>query len=139
MRTWILCGCLAAVTAGGVCFVAAGVGSDSSHCGPCVAPANPESEPKPAPTPTPATPDVVEVVDVAAALARPADPKPLPFVSFDEPPLARPLAGRSGGAPDVIPVVFSEPVGAAEIAPMPRAVRPPDRGPMPLASPGDPF
>ncbi len=128
MRTWMLGGCLAAVTAGGVCFVAAG--GRPSHCGPCVS----HAAPPPAAGEPPADPGVTEVVDVAAALAKPAEPNKLPFVSFDEPPLANPPAE----APAIIQAAAAEPAPAAEVAPMPRVVEP-DRGPMPLASPNDPF
>jgi hypothetical protein len=127
MRTWVLGGCLAAVAVGGVCFVVAG--GRPSHCGPCVAhPAPPPAAPESPP------PEVVEVVDVAAALAKPAEPNRLPFVSFDEPPLANPPAE----APDVIQAAAAEPALMVEVAPMPRLVEP-DRGPMPLASPNDPY
>ena len=103
MRSWILGGCLATVAAGGVYFVATGGGS-STHCGPCV------SCPAPEPTDSPDSPAVVEVVDVAAALAKPATPPERPFVSFDEPPLAKQFADRAK-APDVIQAAFTEPTG----------------------------
>ena len=120
MRSWILGGCLATVAAGGVYFVATGGGSPT-HCGPCV------SCPTPEPTDSPDSPAVVEVVDVTAALAKPAAPPERPFVSFDEPPLAKQLADRAK-APDVIQAAFTEPDpggrGRADATPGPRADRP---------------
>jgi hypothetical protein len=130
MRSWILGGCLATVAAGGVYFVATG-GDSSTHCGPCV------SCPMQEPTDSPESPAVVEVVDVAAALAKPAAPPERPFVSFDEPPLAKQLADR-GNAPDVIQAAFVELAPVVEVAPMPRAVAR-SADPMPLASPVNPF
>lgn len=156
MRSWILGAGLAAVAAGGVYFVA--TGGSPTHCGPCV------SGPAAAPADPPEPPPVVEVVDVAAALAKPAAPLEERFVSFDEPPLAKPLADRAP-APNVIQAAFEEPAPRAEVAPMPRPahtrlapgriglgnfwaytlpdveVAPPPRpaGPTPLAEPGDSF
>jgi hypothetical protein len=150
MRSWILGGCLATIAAGGVYFVATGGGSPT-HCGPCVS--------CPTPADSPESPPVVEVVDVAAALAKPAVPPERPFMSFDEPPLAKQLAGRAK-APDVIQAAFEELAPRAEVAPMPRpapgeiglgnfwayplpdvevAPTPRPADPMPLAAPDDPF
>ena len=159
MRSWILGGCLATVAAGGVYFVATGGGSPT-HCGPCVS--------CPEPADSPVSPAVVEVVDVTAALAKPAAPPERPFVSFDEPPLAKQLADRAK-VPDVIQAAFSEPDArgfwavarpTVEAAPMPRPARGPiglgnfwaysrpvievapmprSADPMPLAAPADPF
>jgi hypothetical protein len=75
-------------------------------------------------------PAVVSVVDVPAALT-PAEPNRLPFISFDEPPLAQPAAAAAP-VPDVIPAAFTEPV-RVETAPMPRPAT------LPLATPDDPF
>jgi hypothetical protein len=128
MRSWVFGGCLAAVAAGGVGFVSVG-GTSLTHCGPCVA------GKAVAPAASVEAPAVVEVVDVAAALAKPAAPPPERFVSFDEPPLAKPLADK---APPVIQAAFEEPTPAVEQAPMPRAVGA-DADPMPLATPESPF
>ncbi len=131
MRSWC-CGVgLVAVTAGGVSFVFTGYGNPS-HCGRCLAPAHSAPAAPPAAAEPPSSPPVVEVVDVASALTPPAEPNRLPFVSFDEPPLAkRPPAP----APAVIQAAFAEPP-AAELAPMPRAV---GAAAVPLGSPSDPF
>ena len=163
MRSWILGGCLATIAAGGVYFVATGGGSQT-HCGPCVT--CPNEEPVTSPD-SPGSPAVVEVVDVTAALARPVTPPERPFVSFDEPPLAKPIAARAA-APSVIQAAFENPAPRAEVAPMPRPaariapgqiglgnfwayslplveVAPLPRAvernadPMPLASPANPF
>jgi hypothetical protein len=94
---------------------------------------------------------------VTAALAKPAAPPERPFVSFDEPPLAKQLADRAE-APDVIQAAFAELTPAAEVAPMPRpsprpiglgnfwayslpevAPMPRAADPMPLAAPENPF
>jgi hypothetical protein len=139
MRTWIFGGCLAVVTAGGVGFVVSG-GGKLSHCGLCVDPtrARPATAPAPVePAGGSSAPPVVEVVDIDAELAIPAGPAPAPFVSFDEPPLARPRVGQDP-APELIPASFAEAAPAIERAPLPRLVRP-DRGPMPMALPDDPF
>lgn len=84
MRYWIGGGCLAAVTAGGLAFVLAD--RHPSHVGPCVSGS--------CNVPTAVAPagrysDVVDVVP-PAELARlaPAEPRRLPFASFDEPPFA---------------------------------------------------
>lgn len=159
MRSWILGGCLASVAAGGVYFVATGGGSQT-HCGPCVTCPNEEPVTSPDSSDSPA---VVEVVDVTAALARPATPPDRPFVSFDEPPLAKPIADRAA-APNVIQAAFENPAPRAEVAPMPRPAPGPispvnfrtrplpgteiapmpraverNADPMPLASPANPF
>ena len=127
MRTWILGLCLAAVTAAGVYSVLADP-LHSAGCRPCVAvPAEPE------PIATTDAP-LVQVVDVPALLAPPTvEPQRSVFVSFDEPPLARP-PGRP--APEVIPAAFSEAV-TIEVAPAPRRVAP--VGALPLATPNDAF
>jgi hypothetical protein len=131
MRTWIWGGCLAALTASGVYLVFAGAGA-SSHCGPCVAHAEAAARPccsAAAPQCENLSP-VVTVVDVPAALA-PAEPNRLPFVSFDEPPLA-PQPVAAAPVPDIIPAAFTEPA-PVETAPMPRPAS------LPLAQPNDPF
>jgi hypothetical protein len=115
MRSMILGGCLATAAAGGVYFVAAGGGSPT-HCGPCV------SCPAPQPAAPPESPPVVEVVDVAAELAKPAAPPEKRFVSFDEPPLAKQLSDRAK-VPEVIQAAFVELAPAVEVAPMPRMIR----------------
>jgi hypothetical protein len=127
MRSWILGGCLAAAAAVGVYSVL----SEPAHstcCRPC------EQVP-PEPTPAPATEaPLVHVVDVPALLAPPVVDQPRPkFVSFDEPPLARPPARP---APEVIPAAFTEEV-MVEVAPAPRRVAP--EGAPPLATVNDPF
>jgi hypothetical protein len=130
MRTWIWGGCLATITASGVYFVFAGAGA-ASHCGPCVAHAEAAARPccSAAATPCENQSPVVTVVDVPAALT-PAEPNRLPFISFDEPPLAQPVAATS--VPDIIPAAFTEPA-PVETAPMPRPVG------LPLAESNDPF
>ncbi len=59
-----------------------------------------------------AMPPVTDVFDVATALEQPS-PKDLPFISFDEPPFAKPV--NAG----IVQATFLEAV-ANEIAPMPR-------------------
>ncbi len=117
MRSWIFGGLLAAVTTSGIAFVAAGAGNPN-HCGPCVA----CREAKPA---IPATPG--EPVDGEAALKRPA-PRPLAFVSFDEPPLANPPARPLG---EIIPAAYTEPAASPQT---PAIV-----GAIPLATSADPY
>jgi hypothetical protein len=101
MRSWVWGGCLAAVTAGGVVFVYSGTGGETTHCGRCV----PVAAVEPAPA-DPAPVGVTEVVDVHKELA-PREPKKLPFVSFDEPPLAKRPAARAE-PPAVIPAAFDD-------------------------------
>jgi hypothetical protein len=137
MRGWVCGLLLAGATAGGMVFVFAGAGTPS-HCGPCV--------PGPVPTqPGPMAPvgePVTEVVDLAAVLsAAPAAPRE-PFVSFDEPPLARraadPHSPRPTPGPGVVQAAYvGPPAGVLEQAPMPRTRRGP--GALPLFSPADPF
>jgi hypothetical protein len=85
---------------------------------------------------------VTEVVDLTAALAPPkAEPGTLPFVSFDEPPLAKPKA--PGSDPAVQQTTFIAPIvedgpGVIELAPPPRSKRS-EGGPTPLYGPDDPF
>jgi hypothetical protein len=128
MRTWVWGGCLATLTAGGVYFVFAGAGA-GSHCGPCVAHADAAAPPCCSAPACEQQPPVVSVVDVPAALT-PAEPNRLPFISFEEPPLAQPVAAAP--VPDVIPAAFTEPA-QVETAPMPRPAA------LPLAQPDDPF
>lgn len=129
MRTWILGLCLATVTAAGV-YSALSESLHAPACRPCeVVPA----EPDPPPSPSSEAP-LVHVVDVPALLAATTvEPQRPVFVSFDEPPLAKP-PGRP--APAVIPVVFTE-AATIEVAPAPRRVAMP--GPLPLATSNDPF
>ncbi|OWK45233.1 hypothetical protein [Fimbriiglobus ruber] len=132
MRTWIWGGVLAAATTGGVYFVSAGAGQPS-HCGPCVSAAA-----KPAACPVPAESEVVEVVDVAATLANPPAKLPqLPFVSFDEPPLAKPWAANGVAQAGFTELVVDNPT-TTETAPRPR-VAGAEPGSIQLASPSDPF
>ncbi len=128
MRTWTLGVCLAAAAAAGV-YAALSGSFHTADCRPCAA-----VPPEPEPTlESSAQVPVTHVVDVPALLAPPAEPARLPFVSFDEPPLAKP-AGRP--APDVIPVLFTE-AAPIEVAPAPRRVA--SVGPLPLATSEDPF
>lgn len=127
MRTWILGVCLAALTAAGV-YSALSDPLHSAGCRPCEA-----VPPEPEPTASPDAP-LVHVVDVPALLAPPTvEPQRPAFVSFDEPPLAKPV-GRP--APEIIPAAFSETM-TIEVAPAPRRVATP--GPLPLATSNDPF
>lgn len=70
---------------------------------------------------------VVEVVDLNRALTRKAtshvEPKGLPFISYDEPPLAQPR-NQTEIMPEVVRVVGFESVieTSVEVAPMPRPV-----------------
>lgn len=128
MRSWIWGGTLAAMSACGLYLTFAGVSSDS-HCGPCLAKATAANSCASGVCPTEdesnsAPMGVVEVIDLPAALAKPAKrPEPvLPFVSFEEPPLARPLAALAPTDPMIVPAGFVEP--ALEMAPPPRPVEP---------------
>ena len=132
MRTWIWGGVLAAVTTGGVYFVSAGAGNPS-HCGPCLS-----TTAKQPVCPLPAESEVVEVVDVAAALANPPAKLPqLPFVSFDEPPLAKTLVASGVTQAGFTDLVADGPT--AEMAPRPRAAGAAAPGAVELAGPDDPF
>lgn len=97
MKSWILGVALTGMTAGGVTLLA--VGANGRHCGSCVsapavvaaqdaAPAEPESLccdtcPSCKPSPT----RVYDVTDLKVGFQAPA--VEVPFVSFDEPPLAK--------------------------------------------------
>jgi hypothetical protein len=134
MRNWILGLGLGAVTAGGVTFVLSG-DPHRGHCGPCVSPAStPSSEVQAGPGSTSTCPGgtcgVVDVTDLPKVFATPAEPTG-PFISFDEPPLAKPLQAvpipegvmlRPRGSMAVVPVKFEVPVEVLEEAPMPREV-----------------
>ena len=69
MRTWIGAVGLAAVTAGGVAFIANGTG-EPNHCGPCVAGTCPAATPTPEPSPVApamavaAAPAVIDLIDL---------------------------------------------------------------------------
>lgn len=134
MRTGILGGVLAAAAVAGVYVAVAGPGSPS-HCGPCLTCCAPSAVEPPVGDP------VTEVVDLTVALAPKAAPSGSPFISFDEPPLAKPA--RSGPEPVVVQTTFIAPIiedglGIIEVAPPPRS-RPTEPGKIPLSSPSDPF
>lgn len=144
MRSWVWGGCLAALTAGGVYLVFVGA-TGASHCGPCVecsAVAATAPDCSVGSCPSLGATGVTEVVDLPAALARPPA-VPVPFVSFDEPPLANPPRGATPvmARPDpnngVVTVGFIEPIADVEVAPRPRKVAP--AGEVPFGSPTDPF
>ena len=145
MRSWVWGGCLAALTGGGVYLVFTGA-TGASHCGPCVACSVATA------APTAAEPDcsagacpsvgVTELVDVPAELSRPVPA--VPFVSFDEPPLANPHHGttpvmaRPVPTAGVVTVGFIEPIAdGVEVAPRPRKAVP--NGEVPFGSLTDPF
>lgn len=137
MRTWVGGLCLTVVTACGVFFVLASTGNPS-HCGPCLTGTCPTAAVTTVSPPSTA-PDVIDLVDVRQPTVAGGDePQRLPFLSFDEPPLANrgtePMT--DGGivqagfvAPATIPLVL-------EVAPAPRPI--PAAG-FPLRSDDDPF
>lgn len=138
MRAWIFGGLLVAAAAGGVYVAVVGAGSPS-HCGPCLKglinggvldDSLIETE----------RDSVTEVVDLTAALAPPKqEPNGLPFLSFDEPPLAkpvRPLPEAVVQTSFVAPIPEVGPV-MVEVAPPPRSR--PTGGPIPRYDPSDPF
>ena len=127
MRTWMLGVALAGATGGGVAFVLAGK-TEGTHCGPCVAvvPANPSECPETGCSKCKATPasDVIDVTDVSSVFA--AADNSRPFVSFEEPPFAKPVVrlAETEAAP--------MPRAVAEVCPMPRLVG--EEAPMPRAA-----
>lgn len=139
MRAGIFGAVLTAIAAGGVYVAATGTAA-RSHCGPCpqcrtvtgFTDVAETTEPDP----------VTEVVDLTVALApSKAEPGGLPFVSFDEPPLAKPKTPTSDAAVQqttyIAPIVEDGPNGI-EVAPPPRSKRS-EGGPTPLYGPDDPF
>lgn len=92
MRTWIGGTCLTVCTLGGLAFVLAGR-PHPSHVGPCVSGTR-EVETGLAPARLPcgceadAGPDVTDVVAPEAVAGVQVEPRRLPFINFDEPPLA---------------------------------------------------
>ena len=141
MRAWVFGAVLAAVAAGGVYVAVIGTAA-RSHCGEClkgkmiggILRDDVELETE--------RDQVTEVVDLTAALAPPkAEPGGLPFVSFDEPPLAKPKEPRSDPAVQqttfIAPIVDDGLTGI-EVAPPPRSKRA-EGGPTPLYGPDDPF
>lgn len=110
MRNWILGGLLAATTASGLTFVAAGAGNPN-HCGPCDS-CRPVVEPDEAMT-TDAEPNAV--------------PRKLPMrIIYDEPPLANPHLRPAEG---IVPASFVEPIET------PRVIV----GEIAMATPNDPY
>lgn len=143
MRTWIFGGVLAATAAAGVYVAVAGTAA-RSHCGPCLKGklTNTLREDVELEVETfPPGDSVVHVVDLNAALAPPkTKPNELPFISFDEPPLAKPA--KPNPSP-VVQTTFTAPIiedglGVIETAPPPRS-RPTEPGKIPLYGPADPF
>jgi len=133
MRQYLLLSALGAASLVGVMFVLAG-NKDAAHCGPCLiqASAQPNSEdviPEKS-TPNCSTIDCCRVVDVTnlpKAFAAPAEPSP--FISFDEPPLARstqPISTNVAPAQPprlaVVPTAYEENTPKREVAPLPRKV-----------------
>ena len=120
MRAWILGGVLVALTAsGGYCVYFVGSCYESAgQRGPCVNASVVVESPV-----EPVTlcgsdagctmPPVTDVFEVAKALEQPPPVKGLPFISFDEPPFAKPT--NTG----IVQATFVEAI-ATEIAPMPR-------------------
>ena len=117
MRSWIWGGLLAILSARGVYFVFTtnSAPSDSGPCIQCLPAAEALVEPVTicGSDTGCAMPPVTDVFDVTKALEQPAPPKALPFISFDEPPFAKPV--NSG----IVQASFGEPV-TNEIAPFPR-------------------
>lgn len=116
MRGMIVGGCVT-IAAAGVWLFTTDAGAPRV-CEPCVTvvcPASPDeaSAPACAAGACPAAPAVVEVFDLAAALAA---PPAAPAVTFDEPPLARPVSPGT----DIVPTGYAEPADEVEVAPMPR-------------------
>jgi hypothetical protein len=131
MKTGILAALLAAGTAGGVTVLFMGTGK---HCGPCFKSQLLKSQLESAHTSLPieatpcddsecaackacqsgATNKVFDVVDLKAGYQ--INGEPAPFVSFDEPPLAK----RSA---DVLRVGFEAKADGPEVLPPPREVR----------------
>lgn len=139
MRAWIFGAVMTAVAAGGVYVAVAGTAA-RSHCGPCIQGRHVAGFTDAAETTSPDR--VTEVVDLTAALATPkAEPGRLPFVSFDEPPLAKPAKPTADAAVQqttfIAPIVEDGP-DVIEVAPPPRSKRG-DGGPTPLYGPDDPF
>ena len=139
MRALIFGAVLTAVAAGGVYVAVTGTAA-RSHCGPCLA-ARSSGEPV-EPEPADSADQVTEVVDLTAALAPPtAQPGGSPFVSFDEPPLAkpaRPITNAAVQQTTFIAPIVEEDAGVIEVAPPPRSKRSAG-GPTPLYGPNDPF
>lgn len=118
MKNTFLCGALVLATGGGVAFVVAN--RPTAPIESTARPADTPAEPAPAPaTDTVCTacqtgkPQVVDVTDLSARFAAQSRAKG-EFVSFDEPPLAKPKG-------DVLPVEHEVPT------PDPREVLPPPR------------
>lgn len=123
MKSGILAALLAVAAAGGVTVLFLGTGK---HCGPCVGSAPPLTA-LPAESPcddsecteckacqSGATSKVFDVVDLKAGYQ--INGEPAPFVSFDEPPLAKPPAG-------VQRVGFEAKVDGPEVLPPPREAK----------------
>jgi hypothetical protein len=138
MRAWIIGGILTATAAGGVYIAVAGTAS-RSHCGPCLKTCCTDQVDVET---FPPGDSVVSVVDLNAALApSPAKPNELPFISFDEPPLAKPAKPMTDAAVQqttFIAPIIEDGLGVIEVAPPPRS-RPTEPGKLPLYSPADPF
>jgi len=117
MRIWILGGFLTAVTVTALSFIAAGAGNPT-HCGPCLTSREKQS--------LAAAPVVCEPVEGEAVMKPPVPP--LPFVSYEEPPLANPRIPPAG---EIIPATYVEPVST----PQPQATV----GVFPLATGNDPY
>ncbi len=133
MRQYLLLSALGAASLVGVMFVLAG-NKDAAHCGPCLIQAS--AQPKPDDViPEKSSPKcstdgcckVVDVTNLPKAFAAPAEPSP--FISFDEPPLARtsqPIStNMTPSQPPrlaIVPTAHEENSSEREIAPMPRKV-----------------
>jgi hypothetical protein len=116
----------------GVAWIMSG-SANQSHCGTCMIPPSGLQDPQPVPekpitSAEPACPKcerVTDVLDLTVAIKQKYEVRP--FVSFDEPPIARdpqaifsqPAAPRMA----VAPTAYLQPVPEREVAPEPRSVQ----------------
>jgi hypothetical protein len=126
MKPWILGLALAGLTASGVSFVAIGTGhwrgacpTASDNATPVAVSAEPSSGDEACcelcKTCQPSPNKVYDVVDLKTGFQTAT--VEVPFVSFDEPPLAKPRAGA------IVSVLFVESKSGVEVLPPPREVK----------------